>query len=140
MKTFSQKTADVDRKWYLIDAEGKTLGRVATQISRLLIGKHKPTYTPHIDGGDFIVVVNSEKVVLTGNKEKDKEYFTYSGYVGSQKFTTVAEMRERHPERIIINAVKGMLPKNKLQARRLKRLKTFVGSEHTHAAQKPEKI
>ncbi|MBN1971659.1 MAG: 50S ribosomal protein L13 [Candidatus Delongbacteria bacterium] len=140
MKTFSQRKEDIERKWYLVDAEGLTLGRVATKIARLLIGKHKPTYTPHIDGGDFVVVVNSEKIVLTGSKENQKTYFSYSGYIGGDKHTSVSEMRDKHPDRIISKAVKGMLPKNKLQSNRMTRLKVFVGPEHIHQAQQPEKL
>jgi len=140
MKTISAKHSDIDRKWYIVDAEGKTLGRIATEIAHRLMGKHKPLYTPHIDLGDFIIVVNAEKVVLTGNKETGKSYFSYSGYPGGDKFTSVEKMREKHPDRIISFAVSGMLPKNKMRARRLTRLKVYAGPEHPHQAQQPEVI
>ncbi len=140
MKTISAKHSDIDRKWYIVDADGKTLGRIATEIAHRLMGKHKPLYTPHIDLGDFIIVVNAEKVVLTGNKETAKAYFSYSGYPGGDKFTSVEKMREKHPDRIISFAVSGMLPKNKMRARRLTRLKVYAGPEHPHQAQQPEVI
>jgi large subunit ribosomal protein L13 len=127
-KTFSEKTADVTRRWVVIDATDAPLGRVAGAIAKYLIGKYKPTYTPHIDGGDYVIVVNAEKVAVTGNKEEGKIY------------ATLKEVRTKHPERIIADAVKGMLPKNKLSVGRMERLKIFVGPEHAHAAQKPEKV
>jgi large subunit ribosomal protein L13 len=138
MKTISAKHSDIDRKWLIVDAEGKTLGRVATEIAYRLMGKHKPLYTPHIDLGDFVIVVNAEKIVLTGNKETAKTYFSYSGYPGGDKFTSVETMREKHPDRIITVAVSGMLPKNKMRDRRLTRLKVYAGPDHPHAAQQPE--
>lgn len=137
MKTVSLRKEDISRKWYVVDVAGKTLGRVTTEISRLLIGKHKPTFTPHIDNGDFIIVLNADKITLTGSKENKKEYFKHTGYFGSETFTTVAEMREKHPERIIAKAVSGMLPKNKMRARRLKRLKIYTSATHNHQAQQP---
>ena len=140
MKTYSAKASDISRKWYIIDAEGQTLGRVATYVSRLLIGKHKPMYTPNIDNGDFIVVINSAKIVLTGNKENVKEYYSHSGYSGAGKTISYQQMMERHPEKVMFHAVSGMLPKNKMRNRRLKRLKVFIGSEHTHNAQQPEVV
>ncbi len=139
-KTYSQKTADVTRRWILIDATDATLGRVSTEIAKYLIGKYKPTYTPHIDGGDYVVVINAEKVIVTGNKEEVKMYHHHSGYPGGLRSLTLKEVRERYPTRIIEEAVRGMLPKNKLSVGRLERLKAFVGPEHTHAAQKPEKV
>lgn len=138
MKTISAKHSDIDRKWLIVDAEGKTLGRVATEIAYRLMGKHKPLYTPHIDLGDFVIVVNAEKIVLTGNKETAKTYFSYSGYPGGDKFTSMETMREKHPDRIITFAVSGMLPKNKMRDRRLTRLKVYAGPDHPHAAQQPE--
>ncbi len=138
MKTYSAKKSEVVRKWYVVDVADKTLGRVATEIALLLIGKKKPMFTPHIDSGDFVIVLNSEKVALSGKKEKDKEYFRYTGYQSGQRFRTVEEMRERFPERIIAAAVKGMLPKNKHRDRRMKRLKVIIGSDHNHSAQMPE--
>jgi large subunit ribosomal protein L13 len=140
VKTFSQKTADVSRRWILIDATDATLGRVSTEIAKYLIGKYKPTYTPHIDGGDYVVVVNAEKVAVTGNKEEVKMYHHHSGFPGGLRSLQLKDIRKRFPERIIEEAVKGMLPKNKLSFDRMERLKIFVGPEHAHAAQKPEKV
>ncbi|PID31367.1 50S ribosomal protein L13 [Candidatus Saccharibacteria bacterium] len=139
-KTFSQKPADVTRRWLLIDAADAPLGRVATTISKYLIGKYKPTYTPHVDGGDYVVVVNADRVAVTGDKELQKNYYRHSGFPGGIKDARLEEVRAKHPERLIEGAVKGMLPKNKLAADRMKRLKVFAGSEHDHAAQKPEKV
>lgn len=139
-KTFSQKPADVSRRWILIDAKDAPLGRLSTEISKYLIGKYKPTYTPHVDGGDYVVVVNARETVITGNKELGKIYYRHSGFPGGIKSRTLADMRESFPERIIENSVKGMLPKNKLIEGRLKRLKVFPGSEHNHSAQSPEKV
>lgn len=139
-KTFSQKPADVSRRWILIDASSAPLGRVAGEIAKYLIGKYKPTYTPHVDGGDYVVVVNAGKTIVTGNKEEDKMYYNYSGFPSGLKETQLKEVREKFPERIIENAVKGMLPKNKLSHDRMARLRVFTGEEHAHAAQKPEKV
>lgn len=139
-KTFSQKPADVTRRWILIDAKDAPLGRVATQIAKYLIGKYKPTYTPHVDGGDYVVVINAAETVVTGEKETDKIYYRYSGFPGGIKDAQLKEVRERFPERIIEAAVKGMLPKNKLAADRMARLRVFTGAEHDHTAQKPEKV
>lgn len=138
-KTFSQKPADVSRQWFVIDASEAPLGRVATVIAKYLIGKYKPTYTPHVDGGDYVVVINAEKAVLTGNKEEGKIYYRHSGFPGGIKDATAAEVREKFPERLIEDAVKGMLPKNKLSPERMARLKIYAGSEHNHTAQKPVK-
>ena len=139
-KTFSQKPADVTRRWILIDAKDATLGRVSTEIAKYLIGKYKPTYTPHVDGGDYVVVVNAKELVVTGAKETDKMYYRHSGFPGGLKEAQLKELREKSPESIIQEAVKGMLPKNKLAAGRLARLRIFAGSEHDHTAQTPEKI
>ena len=139
-KTFSQKPSDVTRRWILIDAKDATLGRVSTEIAKYLIGKYKPTYTPHVDGGDYVVVVNARELVVTGAKETDKMYYRHSGFPGGIKDAQLKEVREKFPERIIEEAVKGMLPKNKLQAERLKRLRIFAGAEHSHTAQTPEKV
>lgn len=139
-KTFSQKPADVSREWFIIDASSAPLGRVATQIAKYLIGKYKPTYTPHVDGGDYVVVINAAKVVVTGNKEEGKIYYRHSGFPGGIKDATLKEVREKYPERIIEAAVKGMIPRNKLAAGRLARLRVFVGEEHTHTAQTPKKV
>lgn len=139
-KTFSQKPADVTRQWVLIDASSAPLGRVATVIAKHLIGKYKPTYTPHVDGGDYVVVINAEKAVVTGNKENDKIYYRHSGFPGGIKDASLKEVREKFPERIIEAAVKGMIPRNKLAAERLKRLRVFVGETHAHTAQTPKKV
>lgn len=140
MKTFSAKPAEVKRDWYVIDAEGKTLGRLATEVARRLRGKHKPTYTPHVDTGDYIVIVNAEKIHVTGNKLDQKVYHHHTGYIGNLKSETLKERLERHPERAIEAAVKGMLPKNPLGRAMFKKMKVFVGSEHTHAAQQPQTL
>jgi len=139
-KTYSQKPSEVTRRWILIDAAEAPVGRVATQIATYLSGKYKPTFTAHIDGGDYVVVINAKNAVFTGNKENDKKYYRHSGFPGGIKDATVAEVREKAPERLIEAAVKGMLPKNKLSAERMKRLRVFAGSEHTHTAQTPEKV
>jgi large subunit ribosomal protein L13 len=139
-KTYSQKPSEVSRRWILIDAASAPLGRVSTEIAKYLIGKYKPTYTPHIDGGDYVVVINAKDAVVTGDKERGKVYYRHSGFPGGIKDARLEEVREKFPERIIENAVKGMLPKNKLSPERMARLKVFAGSEHAHAAQKPEKI
>lgn len=140
MKTYSQKQGDITRRWLLVDAAEAPLGRVAGAIANYLIGKSKPSYTPHIDSGDFVVVVNAELSVLTGNKEKAKQYYRYSGYPSGIKNASAGEVRSKNPEKLIIEAVKGMLPRNKLTAERLKRLRVFKGSEHTHTAQQPTKV
>ncbi len=139
-KTFSQKTADVSRRWILIDASSAPLGRVSTEIAKYLIGKYKPTYTPHVDGGDYVVVINAKDTVVTGDKETGKIYYRHSGFPGGIKDATLKEVREKFPERIIENAVAGMLPKNKLSPERMKRLKVFPGADHAHTAQTPEKV
>ncbi len=139
-KTYSQKTADISRSWYLIDASSAPLGRVATEIAKYLIGKSKPTYTPHIDNGDYVVVINAEKAVVTGNKEEGKIYYRHSGFPGGIKDATLKEVRQKYPERIIEAAVKGMIPRNKLASERLGRLRVFAGEAHSHTAQTPTKV
>ena len=139
-KTYSQKPSEVTRRWILIDAAQAPLGRVSTQIATYLTGKYKPTFTPHIDGGDYVVVINAAKTIVTGEKETDKSYFHHTGFPGGIKEATVAEVRAKHPERIIEQAVKGMIPKNKLASERMRRLRIFAGSEHDHTAQTPEKV
>lgn len=139
-KTYSQKPSEITRRWILIDASEAPLGRVATQIAKYLIGKYKTNYTPHMDGGDYVVVINAAKTVVTGDKETGKVYYRHSGFPGGIKDATLAEVREKHPERIIEAAVKGMLPKNKLSDERMKRLRIFAGSDHTHTAQVPQKV
>lgn len=136
-RTYSAKPTEVQRTWYVVDAEGKTLGRLATTVAATLRGKHKPTYTPHIDTGDFVVVVNADKIKVTGNKETQKVYYRHSNYPGGLKSETLKEMRERHPDRIIENAVKGMLPRTSLGKQQLTKLKIYAGAEHPHTAQNP---
>lgn len=140
MKSYVAKPDEIDRKWYLFDATNKTLGRFATQIARVLIGKDKPQYTPHIDGGDFVVVINASKIRVTGKKMTDKIYYRHSGYPGGFKQISFKEMLAKHPERIIELAVKRMLPKNRLQAKRMRRLFVYAGPEHNQQAQKPVPI
>ena len=137
MKTFSAKTAEVRRDWYVIDATGKTLGRLATEIARRLRGKHKPEYTPHIDTGDYIVVINAEKVRVTGNKLKDKMYYRHTGYIGNLKSISLDKLLDEAPERVIEGAVKGMLPRGPLGRQMFAKLRVFRGPEHPHAAQQP---
>ncbi|MFK8051594.1 MAG: 50S ribosomal protein L13 [Woeseiaceae bacterium] len=137
MKTFSAKPAEVKRDWYLVDATGKTLGRLATEIASRLRGKHKPEYTPHVDTGDYIVVINAEKIRVTGNKMSDKMYHHHTGYIGSLKSISLEKLLDKAPERVIGNAVKGMLPKNSLGRQMYRKLKIFAGAEHTHEAQQP---
>ncbi len=137
MKTFSAKPAEVRRDWYLVDATGKTLGRLSTEIARRLRGKHKPEYTPHVDTGDYIVVVNAEKVRVTGNKLTDKMYHHHTGYIGNLKSIPLQKMLDDTPERVIEHAVKGMLPRGPLGRKMYSKLRVFAGPEHTHAAQQP---
>ena len=138
MKSYIAKPADVQRKWYVVDAEGKTLGRMATEIATILRGKHKATFTPHVDGGDFVVVVNADKVVLTGKKLDQKMYRYHTGYVGGLKEITYREMMEKKPEEVVMHAVSGMLCKDKLRSKMMTRLRVFAGPNHGHEAQNPE--
>ncbi len=140
MKTFSAKSETVERDWYVIDAEGKTLGRLAAEIARRLRGKHKPVYTPHVDTGDYIVVVNAEKVAVTGNKRSDKKYYRHSEYPGGLKETNFEKLVALHPTRPIELAVKGMLPRNPLGRAMFRKLKVYAGPEHPHAAQQPKEL
>lgn len=136
--TFMANQANVERKWYVIDAEGKTLGRLAVEVAKLLRGKHKPTFTPHVDTGDHVIVVNADKVRLTGKKLVQKTYFRHSGYPGGTTFTTAGKMLAEKPERVLELAIKGMLPKNTLGRQMYRKLKVYRGPEHPHAAQQPE--
>lgn len=140
MKTYSAKPNTVEQEWFVVDAEGKTLGRLASEIAHRLRGKHKPEYTPHVDTGDFIVVVNVEKIHVTGNKAKDKLYQHHTGYVGSLKTISFEKLIEKAPERTLQNAVKGMLPKNALGRQMFSKLKVYAGSSHPHAAQQPKQL
>ena len=140
MKTFSAKPAEVRRDWYVIDADEKTLGRLSTEVARRLRGKHKAEYTPHVDTGDYIIVINAEKVRVTGNKEQDKIYYKHTGFIGNMKSVSLGKLRATHPERIIQTAVKGMLPKNPLGRAMFKKLKVYAGNEHGHQAQQPKPL
>jgi len=140
MKTYSAKPTDVTRKWYIIDASEATLGRVATQVAQLLTGKGKPMFTPHIDCGDYVIILNAEKIQTTGKKLTDKHYYRHSGHPGGLKEETLEQKLEKNPESVITHAVRGMIPVNKLRDGRLARLKVYVGESHNHEAQKPEKI
>jgi large subunit ribosomal protein L13 len=139
-KTYSLKASEIDKKWYLVDADGKILGRMATEIARILRGKNKPIFTPHLDAGDNVVVINAEKIVLTGTKGTDKEYFRHSGYPGGVKFVNIKKLKVKKPEYILEHAIKGMLPKNRIGRKIFKNLHIYIGSEHPHSAQKPEAI
>src|SRR5579871_251707 len=138
MKTYVAKPTDRERNWLIVDATGLTLGRLSTQIADTLRGKRKPTYTPHIDTGDFVVVINAEKIAVTGNKLEDKRYYRHSGYPGGLKSRTLAEQLDRQPEEVIRKAVKGMLPRNRLARKQLTKLKIYAGPEHPHEAQQPK--
>ena len=140
MKTTSTKPADVVRQWFLVDATDKTLGRLSTEIARRLRGKHKPEFTPHVDTGDYIIVVNAEKIRVTGNKLNDKMYYHHTGYIGNMKKTNLADLLDEHPERVIETAVKGMLPKNPLGRAMFSKLKVYAGPEHKHQSQQPETL
>lgn len=137
MKTYMAKPSEVTRTWYLIDAKDKTLGRLASQVAAILKGKHKPTYTPHVDTGDHVIIINADKIRLTGNKLRDKKYYRHSGYPGGIKEITAGELLQRHPERVIRSAVWGMLPHNRLGRKMIKKLKIYVGDQHPHEAQQP---
>lgn len=140
MKTYSVKAGEIERRWYVVDAEGKILGRLATEVARVLRGKHKPTYTPHLDTGDHVIVVNAAKIELSGNKANQKTYFRHSGYLGGESFIPYRRMIEKHPERVIELAVKGMLPKGALGRQMRSKLKVYAGAEHPHEAQRPEPL
>lgn len=140
MKTFSAKKNDINRNWYLVDAQNKTLGRLSTEIANRLRGKHKPIYTPHVDTGDYIVVVNASKIRVTGKKMTDKVYYKHSGYIGNLKSENLETMLEKSPEEVLLKSVRGMLPKTKLGSVMIKKLRVFAGPEHTHVAQQPEPL
>jgi len=140
VKTYSAKAQEIERKWYVVDAQGKTLGRLAAQVASILRGKHKPIYTPHVDCGDFVIVINAEKIRTTGRKLDQKYYYRHSGYPGGLKQVSLRNQLNKFPERVIEAAVKGMLPKNKLGRAMFKKLKVYAGSKHPHAAQNPEPL
>lgn len=139
MKTIVVKP-EAERHWYVVDAEGKTLGRVATQVARILRGKHKPVFTPHLDMGDYVIIINAEKVQVTGNKLETKRYYSYSGHLGGLHSVVLSRQLATHPDRVLIHAVRGMLPKNHLGRTMIKKLKVYAGSKHPHGAQKPERL
>lgn len=136
-KTYSAKAEEIEHTWYVVDAEGKTLGRLATEVARILRGKHKPIYTPHVDTGDFVIIVNAEKIHVTGKRLDQKMYYRHSGYMGGLKETSLRTMLDKHPERVLQLAVKGMMPKNRLGRKMYKKLKVYAAPDHPHAAQKP---
>lgn len=138
--TFMANAQNVERKWYVVDAEGQTVGRLAAEVAKVLRGKHKPTFTPHVDTGDFVIVVNAEKAVFTGKKLTDKTYFRHSGYNGGTTFTPAGQMLAKFPARVIEHAVRGMLPKNRLGEQMYRKLNVYAGPEHPHAAQQPEEL
>ncbi len=140
MRTYTAKPKEITRKWYVVDATGKSVGRLASQVAKILRGKHKPTFTPHVDTGDHVVIINAEKVVLTGRSKPEEEIYRHSQYPGGLKSTTYGEMLAKKPERLVMRAVKGMLPHNTLGALMLKKLRVYRGSEHPHEAQNPEKL
>ena len=140
MKTFSANNHDIERNWYLVDAQNKTLGRLSTAIANRLRGKHKPIYTPHVDTGDYIVVVNASKIRVTGKKMTDKVYYKHTGYIGNLKSENLKTMLEKYPEKVLMKSVRGMLPKSKLGNAMIKKLRVFAGPEHTHIAQQPEPL
>ena len=140
MKTFLAKKETVQPKWHIIDAEGQVLGRMAVKIANVLRGRHKTSYTPHVDTGDYVIVVNAEKFVVTGKKDEQKKYMFFSGYVGGESYRSLTEQRTRNPQFIIEHAVKGMLPKNRLARQMLKKLRVFAGPDHTHEAQNPTEL
>ena len=139
-KTYVTKPAEVERKWYVVDAEGQTLGRLATKVASVLRGKHKPTYSPSVDNGDFVIVVNAEKIHVTGRRKDQKKYYRHSGYTGGLTEITMRQQLERNPDRVITSAVRGMLPKNKLGRKMFRKLKVYAGPEHPHKAQQPEQM
>ncbi len=140
MKTYATKASDIVRKWYVVDAQDKTLGRLASQVARVLMGKHKPMFSPNLDTGDFVIIVNAEKIRVTGRKLTDKMYYHHSGYPGGIKSASLEQMLERHPDRVLRLAIKNMLPHNKLGRNMIRKLKVYAGPEHPHEAQQPEKL
>jgi len=139
-KTFTPTPADIDRNWYVVDAEGIPLGRLASEVAQILRGKHKPTFAPHMDLGDYVIVVNADKIAVTGNKETQKVYYRHSGFPGGLRSDTLAKMRADHPDRLVTNAVRGMIPKNRLGRQTLTKLKVYAGPDHPHRAQEPQPL
>ena len=140
MKTYTPKLTEIERRWWIVDADGKVLGRLASEIAQILRGKHKPMFSPHLDVGDYVVVINAEKIQLTGNKAEDKAYFRHTGYMGGEKFIPFKDMIQDHPDRVIELAVKGMMPKNNLGRLMRRKLKVYAGPEHPHEAQQPARL
>ncbi|NIR49668.1 50S ribosomal protein L13 [candidate division KSB1 bacterium] len=140
MKTFAPKAENLNRKWYLVDAEGQILGRLASQVATILRGKHKPVYSPHVDVGDHVIIINAEKIRVTGKKARNKRYYRHTGYAGGLKFDVYSQLMEKRPERILEKAIWGMLPHNRLGRKMYKKLKVYAGQNHIHQAQKPEKL
>jgi large subunit ribosomal protein L13 len=140
MKTYAMKAGEIERKWYVVDATGKTLGRLATQIARILRGKHKPGFTPYLDNGDYVIVIHADKIQVTGRKLDTKYYYRYSGHLGGLKSVVLREQLKKHPDRVIVSAVRGMLPKNRLGRAMIKKLKVYAGDTHPHQAQQPEPL
>lgn len=140
MKTYTMKAGEIEQRWYVVDAEDKTLGRLATQIARILRGKHKPGFTPHLNGGDYVVVINADKIRVTGRKLDTKYYYRYSGHLGGLKSVVLREQLQKHPDRVLVHAVRGMLPKNRLGRVMIKKLKVYAGGQHPHQAQQPEPL
>jgi len=140
VKTYALKASEIDRRWFVVDAEGQNLGRLATRIATILRGKHKPTFTPSMDMGDFVVVINAGKITVTGHKMEDKKYYRYSGYPGGLRETTLRRVLQTHPTRVLEAAVRGMLPKNRLGRQMIKKLKVYAGGTHPHAAQQPKEL
>ena len=140
MRTYTLKPGDIQRKWYIVDAEGQNLGRLASKIAAILRGKHKPSFTPWMDNGDFVIVVNAGKVAVSGNRATDKFYYTFSGYLGGMKAISLRDQLTKHPDRVLMSAIKGMLPHNRLGRQMVKKLKVYAGVEHPHMAQQPEKL
>lgn len=140
MKTYAMKAGEIERRWYVVDATGKTLGRLATQIARILRGKHKPGFTPYLDNGDYVIVINAEKIQVTGRKLDTKYYYRYSGHLGGLKSVVLREQLKKYPDRVIVSAVRGMLPKNRLGRAMIKKLKVYAGDKHPHQAQQPEPL
>lgn len=140
MRTYTLKPGDIQRKWYIVDAEGQNLGRLASKIAAILRGKHKPSFTPWMDNGDFVIIVNAGKVAVSGNRAADKFYYTFSGYLGGMKTISLRDQLTKHPDRVLMSAIKGMLPHNRLGRQMVKKLKVYSGVEHPHMAQQPEKL
>jgi large subunit ribosomal protein L13 len=140
VKTYSMKDSDISRDWYVVDASGQTLGRLSSKVAAMLRGKHKPTFTPWLDTGDYVIIINAEKIKVTGNREAAKMYYRYSGYPGGMKSINLHDQLAKHPERVLIAAIKGMLPHNRLGRKMIKKLKIYAGAEHPHGAQQPKPL